>query len=324
MVSFDPRSSSAASVAAALEKLRNQPITDDPQALEIASPDGSVPVRPVVDPAVQAANRLIATNDPDAQLVAQGVGTVPERPAATVRSFLESRGLPVGSDPSRIDDPVTRKSLQDALGTAATGGSVDGELDIEVLLGLIEAQLAAERPPAPRPRSAPSRGLRSASSESSSTSQGSSSRPPPLSGTSWDQAVAATNSPSFAGMNMEKAARLASAAEQVARDLNVPGYCAKAARLTLESLGMPITPVPSAYMQADLLAANPNFKEVIPPPANVNDVPPGCMVVWNRTGEDSAVGRHGHIMTTLPGGEAASVLRGQRLSFGQMRVFMPV
>ena len=77
-------------------------------------------------------------------------------------------------------------------------------------------------------------------------------------------------------------------------------------------------------MYGDLLASDPRFKEI--QVSDVNQAPPGSVVVWGATGDNSAVGQHGHVMIAQPGGgESASVVRAHRLRFSsQMRVFVPV
>lgn len=118
--------------------------------------------------------------------------------------------------------------------------------------------------------------------------------------------------------------RLAAAARKAALAINRPGLCARGVQDALAAMGYGDIPrVGSAYQKAAQLARDPRFKEIR---ANsVGSLPTGAIVVWNKTGANSAVGKHGHIAVMLDGGmEAASVVR-RRLDIGsQMRVFVPV
>ena len=79
----------------------------------------------------------------------------------------------------------------------------------------------------------------------------------------------------------------------------------------------------SAYMAADQLAKNGNFKEVSGvSDADLRNLPAGCIVVWDRgNGQE-----HGHICVSLGDGrEASDVIRPMTQGYGtSFRVFQPV
>ena len=120
-----------------------------------------------------------------------------------------------------------------------------------------------------------------------------------------------------------KAAKLAAAAERQARLMNTRGWCARGVNRSLARAGLPVSPLPSAYMYANKLAHDKRFREI----KNVSDaqlkkLPPGAVVVfapYNSPGNP-----HGHIYVTLPGGREASDHIQLRSTRGTQRVFVPI
>ena len=120
-----------------------------------------------------------------------------------------------------------------------------------------------------------------------------------------------------------KAKKLAAAAERQARLMNTHGWCARGVNRSLRAAGLPVTPLPSAYMYANKLAHDHRFREI----KNVSDaqlkkLPPGAVVVfapYNSPGNP-----HGHIYVTLPGGREASDHLQSRSTRGTQRVFVPI
>ncbi len=120
-----------------------------------------------------------------------------------------------------------------------------------------------------------------------------------------------------------KAAKLAAAAERQARLMNTRGWCARGVNRALGKAGLPVSPLPSAYMYAKRLAGDKRFREI----KNVSDaqlkkLPPGAVVVfapYNSPGNP-----HGHIYVTLPGGREASDHIQNRSTRGTQRVFVPI
>lgn len=115
---------------------------------------------------VSNARRVLANNDVDAMRLRDSLGQGPKKAQsiADVREMLTEMGLPVGKDPARLDDPVTKKSLQKAAGKEAAAEFLGGDLSLEALLGILEAKEANRKPPPPRPRPAPSQPSRGMSS----------------------------------------------------------------------------------------------------------------------------------------------------------------
>lgn len=119
------------------------------------------------------------------------------------------------------------------------------------------------------------------------------------------------------------AARLAAAAERQARLMNTRGWCARGVNRALGKAGLPVSPLPSAYMYAKRLEGDKRFREI----KNVSDaqlkkLPPGAVVVfapYNSPGNP-----HGHIYVTLPGGREASDHLQNRSTRGTQRVFVPI
>lgn len=83
----------------------------------------------------------------------------------------------------------------------------------------------------------------------------------------------------------------------------------------------------SAYMAADVLAGNKNFKEVTVSRSELKDLPAGCVIVWDRNhvGTKSS-DKHGHIaITTGNGGEVSDhVSKKIYMLNSSHRVFVPV
>ncbi len=120
-----------------------------------------------------------------------------------------------------------------------------------------------------------------------------------------------------------KAARLAAAAERQARLMNSRGWCARGVNRSLGKAGLPVSPLPSAYMYANRLAGDKRFREI----KNVSDaqlkkLPPGAVVVFAPY--NSPNNPHGHIYVTLPGGREASDHLQNRSTRGTQRVFVPI
>ena len=120
-----------------------------------------------------------------------------------------------------------------------------------------------------------------------------------------------------------RAKKLAAAAERQARLMNTHGWCARGVNRSLRAAGLPVAPLPSAYLYANTLAHDHRFREI----KNVSDaqlkkLPPGAVVVfapYNSPGNP-----HGHIYVTLPGGREASDHLQNRSTRGSQRVFVPL
>lgn len=125
--------------------------------------------------------------------------------------------------------------------------------------------------------------------------------------------------PSSFGPN---AGRLASSAEAMASSMNTTGWCAKGVNRSLAAAGLPVNPLPSAYMYGDVLARDSRFREVSLSDEQIRQLPPGAIIVtdaYNRPGNP-----HGHIAVTLGNGREASDHVANISTGGTQRVFIPV
>ena len=125
--------------------------------------------------------------------------------------------------------------------------------------------------------------------------------------------------PSSFGPN---AGRLASSAEAMASSMNTTGWCAKGVNRSLAAAGLPVNPLPSAYMYGDVLARDSRFREVSLSDEQIRQLPPGAVVVtaaYNSPGNP-----HGHIAVTLGNGREASDHVANISTAGTQRVFIPV
>ena len=100
-----------------------------------------------------------------------------------------------------------------------------------------------------------------------------------------------------------------------------PGYCYRGVKHHLRQVGVNLTGG-SAYQAADQLAGRPDrFREVTVTRAQLRQLPPGAVVVWDR----SPGKRHGHIsIATGDGREASDKIRNQITNrAASYRVFIP-
>lgn len=109
------------------------------------------------------------------------------------------------------------------------------------------------------------------------------------------------------------------------------GHCARAVRLGLQGTGLGTEGAQSAWMMADKLRNNKNYKEIkVSSKEELKSLPAGCIVVYGAGARDVDTGKsynakHGHIEVTLGNGTAASdgITRNQRFT-QNMTVFVPV
>ena len=119
-----------------------------------------------------------------------------------------------------------------------------------------------------------------------------------------------------------RARRLAQTAERQARLMNSRGWCARGVNRALRAAGLYVTPLPSAYLYAKKLAADPRFRELRLTDAQIRKLPPGAIIVsapYNSPGNP-----HGHISVTLGGGREASDHVQRVATNGTQRVFVPI
>lgn len=149
-------------------------------------------------------------------------------------------------------------------------------------------------------------------------SQGGGGSQPGQMGGNWAAGGAAPFNPGQAGGATPMGQRLASFAE---RNANGPGgRCYQWVADALDREGVNLSGM-SAYMAADQLARNPKFREVQVPAEQLDKLPAGAVVVWNKGGGR----RHGHISIALGDGrEASDRVLPQIKNYGTShRVFLP-
>lgn len=115
---------------------------------------------------------------------------------------------------------------------------------------------------------------------------------------------------------------LADAGRRAANEMNSTGWCAAGVNRALRYAGLPVNPLPSAYMYGDVLARDSRFREVSLTDEQIRQLPPGAIVVsaaYNSPGNP-----HGHIAITLGNGMESSDHVAQLSTAGTQRVFIPV
>lgn len=101
------------------------------------------------------------------------------------------------------------------------------------------------------------------------------------------------------------------------------GSCSKYVRSGLQRAGLYNGHTASAYQMGGILAKNKNFQEVSPSSVNINNLPAGCILVYDK-GAANYNATHGHIEVTLGDGTACSDGRTYNLrSTNNMRIFVP-
>ncbi|HEY9843474.1 MAG: peptidoglycan-binding protein [Candidatus Sericytochromatia bacterium] len=119
--------------------------------------------------------------------------------------------------------------------------------------------------------------------------------------------------------------KLARTAQSVAARRDTVGWCySGVATAVSKALGIELSGH-SAYQASNILARNPDFKEVRAlKPKDLPKLPAGAIVVWGKTGASP----HGHISVALGNGREASDHIDHQLTnlrgYTNFRVFMPV
>lgn len=128
----------------------------------------------------------------------------------------------------------------------------------------------------------------------------------------------------ISGHSTKTGKRLAKTAERVARHMRSTGWCFKGAGSAIyQATGVSLWGR-SAYMAANQLEKSPKFKEVKVSSNKLKKLPPGAVVVWNKTRRSP----HGHISIALGNGlEASDHVARQMTSlrgYQNHRVFLPM
>lgn len=141
-------------------------------------------------------------------------------------------------------------------------------------------------------------------------------------GTGGSSGVSPSGVSSTVGPFGGKASPLAEAGRRAANEMNSRGWCAAGVNRALNYAGIPVNPLPSAYMYGDVLARDSRFREVSLTDDQIRQLPPGAIVVtapYNFAGNP-----HGHIAITLGNGMESSDHVAQLNLAGTQRVFIPV
>lgn len=97
------------------------------------------------------------------------------------------------------------------------------------------------------------------------------------------------------GYNAQKGQKLARIALNRATGFN--GHCARYVKKAIQSAGLGEYKSGHAYQMTGILDNNPNFKKISPNSVNVNDLPAGCILVFNR-GAHNYSNAYGHVEIT--------------------------
>ncbi len=143
--------------------------------------------------------------------------------------------------------------------------------------------------------------------------------PNPVSAPTTTSSGAASSS--IAGKFDSTAQHLANVARQVASSMDTRGWCARGVMTALEKAGLKVPRVPSAWMAASKLAADPRFREVKLTDAEIKKLPPGAIIVSGAF--NSPTNPHGHIAVSLGNGKEASDHIANIRTNGTQRVFIP-
>ncbi|MDD3237045.1 MAG: hypothetical protein PHV37_02995 [Candidatus Gastranaerophilales bacterium] len=120
----------------------------------------------------------------------------------------------------------------------------------------------------------------------------------------------------------QNGAKLAQVASQTASSMGSHGWCLKGVNNSLEKMYGFRLGYPSAYMAADGLRQHSDqFKEVSASKADLDKLPAGAIVVWDKDGDNP----HGHISISLGNGYEASdhVAKQYKNISNSFTVFIP-
>lgn len=105
------------------------------------------------------------------------------------------------------------------------------------------------------------------------------------------------------GYNAQKGQRLAKTA--LNRATGFGGNCAKYVKKAIQSSGLGEYKAGHAYQMTSILSKNSHFKQISPNSVNVNDLPAGCILVFNK-GAQGYSKTYGHVEITTGTGKAVS------------------
>lgn len=122
--------------------------------------------------------------------------------------------------------------------------------------------------------------------------------------------------------NEQKGYQITLAAQDTVNEMNSTGWCARGVRIALEKAGINGIGAASAYQVADKIAVNQNFNEVSVSRDQLDDLPAGTVVVWDK----SPGHEHGHISIADGNGNELSDHKQKQIQNRNagFRVFVPV
>lgn len=122
--------------------------------------------------------------------------------------------------------------------------------------------------------------------------------------------------------NKRKGEKLAKEIASVSSEGGFDGYCARHVKSAISDAGLGKYESGHGYQVADILADNKNFKEITSANPDLESLPAGCVLVYDR-GVSGYSSRYGHTEITLGNGTAASGGITHNIRDGA-RVFIPV
>lgn len=114
-------------------------------------------------------------------------------------------------------------------------------------------------------------------------------------------------------------------AQEVLKDVKPrsTGYCATYVKSAIQDAGLGSYVSGHAYQLPSILKNNKNFKEVHVAAGDLNKLPAGCVIAYDK-GAANYSKTYGHCEITLGNGKAASDFITNNLRAGDARVFVPV
>lgn len=122
------------------------------------------------------------------------------------------------------------------------------------------------------------------------------------------------------GYSSKKGKKLAQTA--LSNSVGFTGYCAKYVRMALEQTGLSNGLRADAADYNTVLSMNKNFKEISANGINLNSLPAGCILVYDR-GQSGYSSKYGHVEITTGSGQAVSDGITTNIKPGA-RIYVPV
>ena len=126
---------------------------------------------------------------------------------------------------------------------------------------------------------------------------------------------------SVAEYNAESGEKLAKIALRNSKGFS--GYCATYVKRAIEKAGLGAYQQGDAYQMTSILRGNENFKEISPSSVNVEDLPAGCVIVYNK-GSQGYSAKYGHTEITTGDNRAVSDGITKNLNKQPDAIFVPV